>query len=105
MADLPARKDLHVHLRNLANTIKWMGWFDRPVLNAKAIMSDDFCGTVCNLFCTLAFALVCTPAGAFGTIVCGLVGWTICWRFCEPINCDINKESHCTSEEECQLGP
>jgi hypothetical protein len=97
MADLPARKDLHVHLRNLANTVKWMRWFDRPVLKANAIIWDPASGAgyardisptegkECRFLCWLTGVLVCTISAAVigpAAVICGFISYMICYLVC-----------------------
>ena len=66
------------HLKHLANTVKWMGWFDKPVLNAKAIMSDDlYCHYVCFVVGMTVCAYICLPFMILG------IGDLLCHIVCE----------------------
>jgi hypothetical protein len=71
------------HLKHLAGMIENM-WIDKPVLNAKAIISDD---SHCKDICELAWLVVCIPAtlasgglGLFCFVVAQIFCTLVCWN-------------------------
>jgi len=71
------------NLKHLAGVVENM-WIDKPVLNAKALISDDW---VCEWLCTYTAAWICfgiceTITGGFGTVLCGIVCVWIAERVC-----------------------
>jgi hypothetical protein len=83
-------------LRHLANTVKWMKWIDRPVLKAKAVISDVdsyTCETVCDLTCEYNTELICEPACDIASggnillcfLLCFVVSRAICSYTCSQV--------------------
>jgi len=66
------------HLANIIGNIGWIKWIDKPILNAKALISDDW---ICEIVCLLEGFSVCTAfcipfdvlSGGAAAIACHIV--------------------------------
>ncbi|RSN72905.1 hypothetical protein [Candidatus Methanodesulfokora washburnensis] len=83
-------------LRHLANTVKWMKWIDRPVLKAKAVISDVdpyTCEIACDLTCEYNVELICEPACDIASggnillcfLLCFVISRAICSYTCSQV--------------------
>jgi hypothetical protein len=75
------------HLANIVGNIGWIKWVNKPILNAKAIMSDDTEAKLnCYRICGPAWLVVCIPAGFAGGVpgaICAIVAAVFCYLVCE----------------------
>ncbi|MGC9021222.1 MAG: hypothetical protein ACP5KE_08470 [Candidatus Methanodesulfokora sp.] len=73
-------------LRHLSNIVHWMGWIDKPIMNAKAVISDLTGQDICTLTCGWTAIWHCFVIGAttgeIGGVICSIFWLFFCWYIC-----------------------
>jgi hypothetical protein len=74
------------HLANIIGSIGWIKWINKPIMNAKAIMSDDSEEIhICYALCGWTMLWICealATCGGVPALLCGAVSIFYCWYVC-----------------------